>query len=133
MRWTFDIEAAQGQVVTSTTTLTSEVTDRAFVLCVAGEGSDGQAVAVTGGARWSDALDAFYTYLGGEKGRVYEREFNFEAPVTSVSFDLYHWPSRTAASDGDVLAHVLRLAAWDRNASVADAAVLVLPRPGGVA
>lgn len=133
MRWTFDIEAAQGQVVTSTITLTKEAPGRAFVLCVAGTGSDGQVVGATGGAQWSDGLDAYYTYLGGEEGRTYEREFTFEAPLTSLSFELFHWPSRTAASEGDVVAHVLRLAAWDRNSSEAEAAVLVLPRPGGAA
>lgn len=131
MRWTFDIEAAQEQVVTSTTTLTSEAPERAFVLCVSGTGADGQPVGATGGARWSDGLGAFYTYLGGENGRTYEREFTFEAPLTSVSFELLHWPGRTAAVEDDVVAHVLRLAAWDRNTSVADAAVLVLPRPAG--
>ena len=131
VRWTFEIEAAQEQVVTSTTTLRSEVADRALVLCVGALGPDGQPVRVAGGVRWSDALDAFYTYLGGEVGKTYDRDFTFEAPATEVTLELLRWPSREPVDENDVVSQVLHLAAWDRSAFMANAAVLVLPRPGG--
>ena len=131
MSWTFDIEAAQGQLVTSSTHLRFEVAPRGVVLTVQGSGPEGDVVAAVSGLRWSDSLDSFYTYLGGDDEEGHERGFAFNAPVSRIVIEIMHWPSRKPVDADDVLVQLLELAAWDRSAFVADASVLVFPRPGG--
>ena len=131
MSWTFEIEAAQGQVVTATAFMRFSSKERGLVMTAQATDRTNSVVAASSGLTWSDGLERYYTYLGGETVQPYERAFAFAAPVSSLTIDILHWPSREPVATPDVRSLLVELASWDRSPTGARESILVFPRPRG--